>query len=198
MKTLLGKSGMAAIKQVKKDVKSAKSSGLTSPTERKSEARKHASGNQPQQSKKSSSEPALAGFDLDSVLSSGPSMGSTNEFGGKGSSVVETIESQEMEREITEQSSVTSAPMMQSSPPSRQTRSSVTSSAPPMQQKEHFTSVAPTSKKSSGPPKKKSVRKRKSAPPQKEHVHEEVQPEPQKETRKTFEESEEDFSDFSF
>tara|TARA_B110000967_G_scaffold166824_1_gene175050 strand:- start:325 stop:528 length:204 start_codon:yes stop_codon:yes gene_type:complete len=67
-----------------------------------------------------------------------------------------------------------------------------------MQQKEHFTSVAPTSKKSSGPPKKKSVRKRKSAPPQKEHVHEEVQPEPQKETRKTFEESEEDFSDFSF
>ena len=56
-------------------------------------------------------------------------MGSTNEFGGKGSSVVETIESQEMEREITEQSSVTSAPMMQSSPPSRQTRSSVTSSA---------------------------------------------------------------------
>ena len=198
MKTLLGKSGMAAIKQVKKDVKSAKSSGLTSPTERKSEARKHASGNQPQQSKKSSSEPALAGFDLDSVLSSGPSMGSTNEFGGKGSSVVETIESQEMDREITEQSSVTSAPMMQSSPPSRQTRSSVTSSAPPMQQKEHFTSAAPTSKKSSGPPKKKSVRKRKAAPPQKEHVHEEVQPEPQKETRKTFEESEEDFSDFSF
>lgn len=201
MKTLLGKSGMDAIKQVKKDVKSAKSSGLTSPTERKEEARKHASKNQPQSSKKSPSEPALAGFDLDSVLSSGPSMGSTTEFGSKGSSVVETIESQEMERGITEQSSVTSVPMQSSSVP-RQTRSSVTSSGPPMQQKEHYTSAPPTSKKSSGPPKKKSVRKRKSAPPQveqvHEEVHEEVQPEPQKETRKKFEEPEEDFSDFSF
>lgn len=202
MKTLLGKSGMAAIKQVKQDVKSAKSSGLTSPTERKKEARKEASKNQPQSSKKTSSEPALAGFDLDSVLSSGPSTGSTNEFGGKGSSVVETIESQEMEREVTQQSSVTSVPMTQSSSAPRQTRSSVTSSVtssgPPKQQKEHFTSAAPTSKKSAGPPKKKSVRKRKSAPPQEEHVHQEVQPEPPKETRNTFEEPEEEFSDFSF
>ena len=198
MKTLLGKAGMESIKQVKKDAKSAKAAGLISPSQRKAEARKHASKNQPSDSKKSVSEPALAGFDLDSVLSSGPSMGSTTEFGGKGSSVVETIESQDMEREISEQSSVTSSSPMQSAFPPRQSSSSVTSNEPPRQQREHYTSSAPVTKKSSGPPKKKSVRKRKAAPPQEEQVREEVQPEPQKETRKTFDEPEEDFSDFSF
>ena len=207
MKTLLGKAGMETIKQVKKDVKSAKSSGLVSPTERKKEARKHANKNKSPESKKADSEPALAAFDLDSVLSSGPSMGSTTEFGNKGSSVVETIESQEMARDILEQSTVETPPwekpaQRRSSSPPQQTHSSVTSSVisnePPKQQREHFTSSAPPSKKSAGPPKKKSVRKRKSAPVQEEYVEEEPQPEPQKETRKTFEEPEEDFSDFSF
>ena len=202
MRTLLGKSGMDSIKKVKEDVKAAKSAGLISPTERKKEARKQASKNKPQESKAKSSEPALAGFDLDSVLSSGPSMGSTNEFGGRESSVVETIESQEMEQEIIDQSSVISGPTMHSSIPPRQTRSSVTSNNPPTQQREHFTSSAPSSKKPSAPTKKKSVRKRKAAPPQEKQVWEETQPEPQpepqKETRKSFDEPEEDFSDFSF
>ena len=207
MRTLLGKAGMDTIKQVKQDVKSAKSSGLVSPTERKKEARKHAAKNSPQDSKKVDSEPALAAFDLDSVLSAGPSMGSTTEFGGSGPSVVETIESQEMEREIFEQSEVETPAwqvpsQMHSSTPPRQTHSSVTSSVtssdPPKQPREHFTTSAPVSKKSAGPPKKKSVRKRKSAPSQEQQVQEEPQPEPQKETRKTFNEPEEDFSDFSF
>ena len=198
MRTLLGKSGMDSIKKVKEDVKAAKSAGLISPTERKKEAQKQASKDKPQESKDKSSEPALAGFDLDSVLSSGPSTGSTNEFGGRESSVVETIESQEMEQEITDQSSVIPGPTMHSSIPPRQTRSSVTSNNPPTQQREHFTSSAPSSKKSSAPTKKKSVRKRKTAPVQEEQVWEETQPEPQKETRKSFDEPEEDFSDFSF
>ena len=201
MKTLLGASGMSAVKQVKKDVKSAKSSGLVSPLERKKEARQQAAKNQPQSSNKPSSEPVLAGFDLDSVLSSSPSTGSTVEFGSKSSSVVVTTESQEMKREVSEQPSVTSVSTASSSSPPRDIRSSVTSSEPPRQQKEHFTSSVPTSKKSSGPPKKKSVRKRKATVQttvQEEHVQEEVQPEPQKETRKTFDEPEDDFSDFSF
>jgi|MEHZ01.5.fsa_nt_MEHZ011590472.1_3 hypothetical protein len=207
MKTLLGKAGMDTIKQVKQDVKSAKSSGLVSPTERKKEARKHAAKNNPQESKKDDSGPPLAAFDLDSVLSSGPSMGSTTEFGGGGSSVVETIESQEMAREIFEQSEVETpawqapSPMRSSAPP-RQTHSSVTSSVtssdPPTQPREHFTTSAPVSKKSAGPPKKKSVRKRKSPPAQVEQAREEPNPEPPKESRKTFDEPEEDFSDFSF
>ena len=200
MKTLLGASGMSAVKQVKKDVKSAKSSGLVSPLERKKEARQQAVKNQPQSSNKTSSEPALAGFDLDSVLSSSPSTGSTVEFGSKSSSVVVTAESQQMKREVSEQPSVTSVSTASSSAPPRETRSSVTSSEPPRQQKEHFTSSVPTSKKSSGPPKKKSVRKRKAAVQAtagEEHVQEEVLPVPQ-ETRKTFDEPEDDFSDFSF
>lgn len=198
MRTLLGKAGMDSIKKVKEDVKAAKSSGLISPNERKKEARKQASKNKPQESKAKSSEPDLAGFDLDSVLSSGPSTGSANEFGSRESSVVETIESQEMDREISDQSSVIPGPTMHSSTPPRQTRSSVTSNNPPKQQREHFTSSAPPSKKSSTPTKKKSVRKRKTASPQEEQVWEETQPEPQQETRKFFDEPEEDFSDFSF
>ena len=198
MKTLLGKAGMDNIKQVKKDVKSAKASGMTSPAERKAAARKHASDKKPQESNKASSEPELAGFDLDSVLSSGPSMGSTTEFGGKGSSVVETIESQEMEREITEQSSDIGIPIQSSSPPWQSpSKSSVTSSQPPRQQREHFTSSAPTSKKASGPPSRKTVRKRKASTPKQETP---VAPEeePKQTSRETFEEPDEEFSDFSF
>lgn len=192
MKTLLGKAGMESIKQVKKDVRSAKAAGLVSPADRKKEAQKHASKNKPQPAKKESSEPALAGFDLDSVLSASPSMGSTTEFGGKGSSVVETIESQEMDREISEQSSV--VPSRESPFPPRKSSSSVTSQQAPRQQREHFTSAAPIKK--SAPKKKKTVRKRKAAPARAEPVLPEA--EPKAETRDTFEEPEEDFSDFSF
>ena len=226
MKTLLGKAGMDTIKQVKKDVKSAKKTGLVSPNERKLEARKHAVKNAPPQSQKADSGPALAAFDLDSVLSSGQSTGSATEFGGNGSSVVETIESQEMARDLSEQSSDETPPWqkpssMHSSSPPRQTHSSVTSSVTPSvgssvtssvssneaptQPREHFTSSAPPSTKSAGPPKKKSIRKRKTSTAQEEQVQKESQAEPQskpqaepQESRNTFEEPEEDFSDFSF
>ena len=194
MKTLLGKAGMESIKQVKKDAKSAKASGFVSPSQRKEEARKQASKKKPNEPKKTYDEPELAGFDLDSVLSSGPSMGSTTEFGGQGSSVVETIESQEMEREISEQSSVIPSSPMASSFPPRQSTSSVTSSQPPRQQREHYTSSAPVKKKSAGPPKKKTVRKRKASTPQQEVPVEE----PKQPARDEFDEPEEEFSDFSF
>tara|TARA_B100000459_G_scaffold144867_1_gene108350 strand:- start:2648 stop:4120 length:1473 start_codon:yes stop_codon:yes gene_type:complete len=194
MKTLLGKAGMESIKQVKKDAKLAKESGLVSPSQRKADARKQASKQKTEDAKKSYDEPELAGFDLDSVLSSSPSMGSTSEFGGgSGSSVVETIESQEMEREISEQSSVVPSSSMQSPFPPRQSSSSVTSTQPARQQREHYTSSAPV-KKSAGPPKKKTVRKRKAAPPQREPAVEE----PKQPVRDQFDEPEEEFSDFSF
>ncbi len=194
MKMLLGKAGMESIKQVKKDVKSAKESGLISPSQRKEEARKQASKKKSEDTKKSYDEPELAGFDLDSVLSSGPSMGSATEFGGQGSSVVETIESQEMDREISEQSSVTPSSPMQSSFPPRQSSSSVTSNQPPRQQREHYTSSPPPMKKSADPPKKKTVRKRKASAPPKEVVEEE----PKQPASNQFDEPEEEFSDFSF
>ena len=60
MKTLLGKSRMDAIKQVKKDVKSAKSAGLSSPSDRKKEMQQYPKA--APEKKKKSSEPALAGL----------------------------------------------------------------------------------------------------------------------------------------
>ena len=194
MKTLLGKAGMEAIKQAKKDAKSAKESGLVSPAQRQADARKEESKKKREDTKKSYDEPELAGFDIDSVLSAAPSMGATSEFGGSGSSVVETVESQEMEREISEQSSVIPSTPMQSSFPPRQSTSSVTSSQPPRQQREHYTSAPPVMKKSAGPPKKKTVRKRKASAPQKEPPIEE----PEQPARNQFDEPEEEFSDFSF
>lgn len=194
MKTLLGKAGMESIKQVKKDVKSAKASGLVSPSQRQEEARKQSSKKKSNDTKKTYDEPELAGFDIDSVLSAAPSMGATTEFGGQGSSVVETIESQEMEREISDQSSVIPSSPMQSSFPPRQSTSSVTSNQPPRQQREHYSSSAPVKKKSAGPPKRKTVRKRKASSPQQDTPAEE----PKQPVQNEFEEPEEEFSDFSF
>ncbi|MBT5391200.1 MAG: hypothetical protein HOL22_02520 [Euryarchaeota archaeon] len=193
MKNLLGKAGMDSIKQVKQDVKSAKAAGLVSPTERKKEGRKHASTNKPQST---AEEPALAGFDLDSVLSSGPSTGSTIEFGGGSSSVVETIESQEMDREISEQPSAIPSSQRQSPFPPRESGSRVTSPQDTVPQREHFTSAAPTKK--SAPSKKKTVRKRKATSSRVKQESVLPEAEPKVETRDAFEEPEEDFSDFSF
>ena len=200
MKTLLGKSGMDAIKQVKKDVKSAKSAGLSSPSDRKKEMRKQAPKAAPEKKKKSS-EPALAGFDLDSVLSSAPSTSQNTEFGGKGSSVVMTEESKQMDRELKEQSPepVSSVPSsIRSTVPPRQTSSNVSSSvSSPSQASEHYSSSAPASTKKStkGPPKRKTVRKRRATVKQSEP---EEQPQPKQTARETYSEPEEDFSDFSF
>ncbi|MBT60626.1 MAG: hypothetical protein CMA63_03615 [Euryarchaeota archaeon] len=197
MKVLLGKAGMDTIKQVKKDIKEAKSAGLVSPTERKKEASKADSRSKPPQ-KSQKSEPALAGFDLDSVLSSAPSMGASNEFGGGASSVVATVESQDMEDEIRQQEVQSSAPVQSSFVPPQQVRSTVTSSQPSAPVREHFTSSAPPSKKSSPPTKKKAVRKRKTTPTRVVEAEDDVAPVPSQPARQTFEEPEEEFSDFSF
>jgi hypothetical protein len=194
MKNLIGKSGMDAVKQVKKDVKSAKASGLSSPSDRQKESRKQAEKtyNEP---KSKSSESALAGFDLDSVLSSGPSTSSTNEFGGGKSSVVKTEESKEMERDFIKPTSEFTPPSNRITVPPRQSSTNITSSQPTSQPTEHFTSAAPKSKAASGPPKRKTVRKRKAAVKQEQP---EVTPEPQPQERQTYDEPDEDFSDFSF
>jgi hypothetical protein len=71
----------------------------------------------------------------------------------------------------------------------------ITSSQPTSQPTEHFTSAAPKSKTTSGPPKRKTVRKRKAAVKQEQP---EVAPEPQPQERQTYDDSDEEFSDFSF
>lgn len=195
MKTLIGKAGMDTIKQVKKDIKEAKSAGMISPTERKKEARKK--DTQKQSPPKKKSEPEIAGFDLDSVLSSSPSMGATSEFGGGGSSVVATVESQDMEREIQQHDATSLPPIQSSSIPPQQNRGSVTSSEPSRQPPEHFSSAAPPSKRAP-PSKKKTVRKRKASPSRVVESEPEPEPEPSQPARQTFDEPEEEFSDFSF
>ena len=206
MKTLLGKAGMDAVKQVKKDVKSAKSSGMSSPTERKKEMRKQAQKPAPDKKQKSS-EPALAGFDLDSVLSTAPTSNKNTDFGGKGSSVVMTEESKQMQREISSQSSETTSSVptsIRSTVPPRQTNSNVSSSvaaAPPQGSDRSSSSTPVSSKKPSikGPPKRKTVRKRRATVKQTEAEPEpEPEPKPKQATRETYAETEEDFSDFSF
>ena len=194
MKTLIGASGMANVKQAQKDAKSAKASGLVSPSERQKESRKQFD-TQPKESKKKSSEPALAGFDLDSVLSSSPEKSSSTEFGGGGSSVVVTEESKEMEREFSKPTSEFIPPSARSSVPPRQSTANITSSKPSTAPPEHFSSTAPPQKAQSGPPKRKSVRKRKATVKQ---AQPETEPTQQQPERQTFEEPEDDFSDFSF
>jgi len=194
MKNLIGKSGMDAVKQLKKDVKSAKASGLSSPSDRQKASRKQAEKTY-SSSDKASSQPALAGFDLDSVLSSAPSTSSTSEFGGGKSSVVKTEESKEMERDFSKPTSEFTPPVNQTSAPPRQSTSNITSSQPSSQPAEHFSSAAPPQKAKSGPPKRKTVRKRKATVKQEEP---EPEPEPRKTERQTYDDSDEDFSDFSF
>lgn len=199
MKILLGQAGMDHIKKVKKDVKKAKATGMTSPATRKAEQRAQTKNRQPEK-KKVDKVDALAGFDLDSVLSSDSDSAPRKSTGG-GSSVVVTDAAMNMEQTTTQQPTVPTsnanvweAPARTSSAPT-----SVVSSQPEPGPREHFTSVAPTrsSAPEPKPTKKKAVRKRKAAvakPVEAEPERRQPAAKPQKET---FQE-EEDFSDFSF
>ena len=203
MKTLLGQVGIDNIKKVKQDVKKAKSSGMSSPTTRKEEQRSAAKKDKaaPTKTPKKS---ALAGFDMDSILSNDDDAAPIPSSSGK-SSVVVTPAAQEMEQmtppSSAAPSSVTStqpsawdASKRSSSPPT-----SVTSTQPEPVAREHFSSVAPTRSSApepKQPPKKKAVRKRRAAA---KPVEEEATPyeAPPRAEKKTFEDDE-NFSDFSF
>ena len=203
MKTLLGQVGIDNIKKVKQDVKKAKSSGMSSPTTRKEEQRSAAKKDKaaPTKTPKKS---ALAGFDMDSILSNDDDAAPIPSSSGK-SSVVVTPAAQEMEQmtppSSAAPSSVTStqpsawdASKRSSSPPT-----SVTSTQPEPVAREHFSSVAPTRSSApepKQPPKKKAVRKRRAAakPVEEEATSYEAPPRAEKETF----EDDENFSDFSF
>ena len=214
MKTLLGKEGMAKIKKVASDLRRSKAMGMISPKERKKQIEREAKEEAKEEARaqksksktsKSSDESQISGFDLDSVLSSSPSMGSASEFGGGSSSVVATVESIEMDKETEEkvyheqeysyqQESVHSwTPPVDDSPRERRSSNVVTNETS-KPKREHFSSVA--SSNSSAPvKKKKTVRKRKSvkrSPPQPE-----VEQEPEQESKQSGFGGEDDFSDFS-
>jgi len=210
MKTLLGKEGIAKIKKVATDLRRSKATGMLSPKERQREIEKEekqemkANKSKPSSSK-SKKDDSISGFDLDSVLSSGPSTGITSEFGDGKPSVVATAESIEMDRET--EVKTYSEPEFENKeeyqpkwkPPAKDSfqnnrSNNVVSEAPRVEKREHFSSIPSESPASSSAPvKKKTVRKRKSAKPSKPEPKPEPEPEPE---RNSFGE-EDDFSNFS-
>ena len=190
--TLLGKEGVEKAAQVRKDVKDAKKSGMTTPDERRAEQRKQAkpsASEKPKKSKKNEDD-GFGSFSIDSALGGGSSSVSRSEF-GSGSSVVASNDAKRVEKEIQE-----SEPFV---PPTSTfgggtAVSSTSSSVPP--------SVS-TSPRSSGPPKssapaeKPKVRRRRA-------VRKQATPEPEPEAelerqgqKEFWNDEEEDFSDFS-
>ena len=187
--TLLGKDGVEKAAQVRKDVKDAKRSGMTTPDERRAEQRKEAKKSQPPQKKEKAKDDGFGSFSIDSALSGGASSASRSEF-GSGSSVVASDDAKRVEMEIEE-----SEPFV---PPTSTFGggapvSSSASSVP--------TSVSSSKPRSSGPPKssepaeKPKVRRRRAARKQAEP---EPEPESQQAQKEFWNEEEEEFSDFSF
>jgi hypothetical protein len=223
MKTLLGKEGMDKIKKVASDLRRSKASGMISPKERTKQLDRQAKEENRAEQKSSKpskkQESTIAGFDLDSVLSSSPSQGKTSEFGGSGSSVVATSESieiddqQELRNSQSRDYSYQEEEKPAWQPPKREPRteqrsSNVVSSEPVKPKREHFSSVAKSKtivqnityniqdSAISGDinpviKKKKTVRKRKSV------KSTAPEPVPEQEVKRNNFDEDENFSDFS-
>ena len=204
MKVLLGDEGLAKIKKVASDLRRDKKSGNLSPTERKRQQDKQDREEKKQRkppSKSKADAGPIAGFDLDSALSSGSDDDGPQEFGGKSSSVVVSQEAVKLE-----QQAMNSEPSIQEEawtpPPSTRTSSpvsNVVSSQPARKKTEHFTGnvrkQSSTPKAAAPVKKRRAAKKRKAAKPAQEYVEPEPQPE-EKAHQESFEEDE-DFSDFS-
>ena len=188
---LLGREGFAKAIQMKRDLKQSKKDGLESAAERASKQRKSS----PPPKKKSQGEPAIAGFSLDSVLSSDDNDEGPQAFGG-GGSVVVTSEANQI------QSQPVSSSMAESPVSSPMPSANVVSSQPTQQTKRgHFSSTMSSSKvasqpsnavnptKASKPIKRRTVKKR---------AAKVVEPEPVEENKRASIADDEEFSDFSF
>ena len=188
--TLLGREGFAKAIQMKKDLRKSKKEGLESASERTEKARKQSP---PQKKPKKEEVSSIAGFNLDSVLSSNDSEDGPTQFGG-GSSVVVTEEAKEMSNTTTTTQIPTNSPMP---------TSNVVSSQPEPAPVTHFSATAPTRAtqptraseptETKRPVKRRRAVKRSAAP----------QPEPEPEPRAPKQSSpsiadDEEFSDFSF
>ena len=194
MKTLIGDEGMKRAASVKTEAKAAKKAGMESPTERqarldkqrKAEEKKTPKSTPERETKKETGD-ALGGFDLDSVLASTgvPTQGKSGPPQRK-TSVVVTDAAQEMDRMNVSDRTTTSAPSSVPNVSSVPKASSVTPSSirsPPVTE----TSVERK------PPVKRRRAVKKSAESQPV-----AESKPQAKPRETFEDEDEDFSDFSF
>ena len=188
---LLGREGFAKAIQMKRDLKQSKKDGLESAAERASKQRKSS----PPPKKNSQEEPAIAGFSLDSVLSSDDNDEGPQAFGGGGSVVVTSEANQIQSQPVS--SSMAEAPVSSPMP-----SANVVSSQPTQQTKRgHFSSTMSSSKvasqpsnavnptKASKPIKRRTVKKR---------AAKVVEPEPVEENNRASIADDEEFSDFSF
>ena len=194
MKTLIGDEGMKKAASVKTEAKAAKKAGMESPTERQARLDKQRKADEkktpkstPERETKKETGDALGGFDLDSVLASTgvPTQGKSGPPQRK-TSVVVTDAAQEMDRMNVSDRTTTSAPSSVPNVSSVPKASSVTPSSsrsPPVTE----TSVERK------PPVKRRRAVKKSAEPQPV-----AESKPQAKPRETFEDEDEDFSDFSF
>jgi hypothetical protein len=188
--TLLGKEGVEKAAQVRKDVKDAKRSGMTTPDERRAEQRKQSKPAETPKKSKKNEDDGFGSFSIDSALGSASSSSSRSEF-GSGSSVVASDDAKRVEKQIEE-----SEPFV---PPTSTFGggapvSSPVSSAP--------TSVPPSNARSSGPaktsePTEKPKPRRRRAVRKQAEPEPEAEPEPQRE-KEFWNDEEEEFSDFSF
>ena len=204
MKVLLGDEGIAKIKKVASDLRRDKKSGNISPTERKRQQdkqdREEKKQRKPPGKSKDNAGP-IAGFDLDSALSSNSEDDGPQEFGSNASSVVVSQEAIKLE-----QQAINSEPAVQEeawTPPTSTRTSSpvsnVVSSQPARKKTEHFTGSvrkeSPAPKAAAPVKKRRATKKRQATKPAQEPVEPESQQE-EKVHQEAFEEDE-DFSDFS-
>ncbi len=204
MKVLLGDEGIAKIKKVASDLRRDKKSGNISPTERKRQQdkqdREEKKQRKPPGKSKDNAGP-IAGFDLDSALSSNSEDDGPQEFGSNASSVVVSQEAIKLE-----QQAINSEPAVQEeawTPPTSTRTSSpvsnVVSSQPARKKTEHFTGSvrkeSPAPKAAAPVKKRRATKKLQATKPAQEPVEPESQQE-EKVHQEAFEEDE-DFSDFS-
>ena len=192
--TLLGKEGVEKAAQVRKDVKEAKESGILTPDQRRMEQRKKSKTPPPAKtSKKKDEDDGFGSFSIDSALSGSSDSPVKSEF-GSGGSVVESEDAKRVEKEIKKTTSFVppSSTFGSSSVP---TSSSIPTSSPPS------TSVpssrAPPTRAEPEAEEKPKVRRRRAV--RKAEPEPKPEAKPESEDKKTsWDEEEEEFSDFSF
>ena len=182
--TLLGKEGVEKAAQVRKDVEEAKEAGMTTPDQRRMEQRKKGRSPPPAKtSKKKDEDDGFGSFSIDSALSGGSDSPVKSEF-GSGGSVVASEDAKRVEKQIksTESFVPPSSTFGSSSVPTSSSPTSVPSSRAPPPRAEPETEAKPK------------VRRRRAV----KKADPEPEAEPEQESKNTWAEEEEEFSDFSF
>ena len=188
--TLLGKEGVEKAAQVQRSVKEADESGMLTPGQRREMQReKSKPAPEPKKSKKKNEDDGFGSFSIDSALTGGSDSGSRTEF-GSGSSVVASDDAKRVEKQI--EKSEPFIPPTSTFGGGAPVSSSVASS-PTAVSSTPRSSQGP--RKSSAPAEKPKVRRRRAV--RKKPTEPEPEPEPQPVENTSWEEEEEDFSDFS-